>query len=454
MPGTPGGEIDFECKVRPRHHADQIESKIIRASDEEDAVSKLQSQGFLVVSVHARGDQGKRDFLTHLAGTVGLRESGTAKSEDAHSHQVERRVSGGRGRKRGKTSLVLFKSVTTRDLISFAIQLSALLQSGVPLIRALQIVQRGVRNSYFIEILEKFIGDLNHGLSFSYSLKSFSKVFPPVWINLVEIGEASGNLPQVLKEVAHYQESAQRVKGKVISAFFYPAVLSAVATGAIAFLLVYIVPKFQDIFSSHKTNLPALTQAVIFASDILRNYAPVVVLIFLALIAAVTMIIRTPGGRYGFDQFRLRMPLMGKLLLEVSIIRFARGLSTLLRSGVPILQALEISGKLAQNTVVEKVILDARLAVKGGQSLGEQLERNTLFPVFMTQLVSIGEESGELDRFLDIISNYYEESVDTFLSRLSTLLEPLLLVFMGAVIGTLVVAMFLPIIEISTGGVM
>jgi type IV pilus assembly protein PilC len=337
-------------------------------------------------------------------------------------------------------------------LIFFAVQLATLLKAGIALLRALEIIRRGTANAYFQKIIKELGQDVSGGAPLSAGLEKHRKVFPWVWINLVKVGEATGKLPEVLEEVAHYQEASERIKSKVISAFFYPGILTVAVIAALTFLLIFIVPKFAEIFQSQNMPLPAITQVVIAASNALRFHFPYVVAFVVILVLGVRFLKRTPAGRISYDHFRLNLPIFGDLLVQVGVVRFSRSLATLLKAGVQILQGLEISGKLVENRFIEDKLKDVALAVRSGQGLGVQLEYKKIFPVFMTQLVSVGEESGQLERFLDLIANFYEDRVDTFLTRLAMLLEPILLLFMGGVIGTIVVSMFLPIIELSTGG--
>ena len=292
---------------------------------------------------------------------------------------------------------------------------------------------------------------VSEGGSFSSALRHYPKVFPWIWVNLVEVGEATGKLPECLEEVAHYQEAAARMAGKVVTAFFYPGILAVAVTGALTFLLVAIIPKFSTIFSEHHMQLPALTRAVVAVSDVVRTRFPWVAGFGVAAVIAFVWTSKVRSVKLVYDQIVLKIPIMGDILMQVSVIRFTRSLGTLLRAGVQILQSLEISGRLVGNVFIEAGITRVAEAVRSGQGLGVQLESRKIFPVFMTQLVAVGEESGQLDRFLSLLSDYYEEQVDTFLARLTTLLEPIMLVFMGSVIGTIVISMFLPIIDLSTG---
>lgn len=410
----------------------------------EEVIQKLHREGYLVINAeHFTGGQG--GLLWKL---IGRRRAITPESPLGTEGEKSdfSLLAGGKSVSRFQ----LFGHVSARELISFAVQLSALLKAGVPLIRSLQVVQKGTKNKYFKSVFGNLIEQVSGGFSLSHAIGEYRNVFPSVWMNLVEVGEASGNLPNVLDEIAHYQEAIQRIKSKVISALFYPSILILFATCAVGFLLLKIIPKFEEIFVSLNAKLPTITEWVIIASKLLRNYFPIFIVLIVAGIVGAIFANRTKTGKVIFDFLKLQLPIMGQLILQVSIVRFTRSFRTLMKAGVPILQSLEIAGRLAENAVMEEAITEAREAIRGGRGLGVQLEAAGLFPVFMTQLVSVGEEAGELERFLEIIANYYEERVDTFLSRLSTMLEPLLLIVVGAVIGVIVVAMFLPIMEIST----
>lgn len=418
----------FECHVRPRDFPGQSKHMTLRARSKEEATQKLLERGFLVVSVRLQEKAQENLSRMFAAGVQAFKQ-------------------GSRG-----GGFSLFPHVTVREIIFFGVQLSTLLKAAVPLIRSLEIICRGVTNVYFQKVIRDILKTVSDGAPFSHALKRHPKVFPWIWVNLVEVGEATGKLPECLEEIGHYQESAERVKSKVTTAFFYPGILTVAVIGALTFLLLFVVPKFSEIFRVQKMELPFLTQVVVSISDVLRQQFPVVALLAILAAIGIAYTRKLPGFKLAYDTVILRAPVFGTILMQVSVVRFTRSLGTMMRSGVPILQALEISGRLVENRFIESGIKHVAQAVKGGQGLGVQLEARGIFPVFMTQLLSVGEESGQLEMFLDLLARYYEDQVDTFLVRLSTLIEPFLLIFMGAVIGTVVVSMFLPIIELSTRG--
>ncbi len=227
--------------------------------------------------------------------------------------------------------------------------------------------------------------------------------------------------------------------------------LGCSVTGAMIFLLVFIVPKFAAIFASQQMKLPLITQIVVAVSNVVRYKAWILVFFVVLAGVGITYLRKIPKMKIRIDMMSLGFPIFGTILMQVAVVRFSRSLGTMLRSGVQILQALEISGRLVENQFLESGVQQVALAIKGGQGLGSQLEARKLFPVFMTQLLSVGEESGQMEKFLTLLANYYEDQVDTFLARLTVMLEPILLVFMGGVIGTVVISMFLPIVALSTG---
>ncbi len=433
IPGSPQAnkfkepDLLFDCHVRLRDLPDQAKTLTLEAPNEEVAIQKLLAQGYVVIGVQEHG-----------------------KKKGGFQHALSKPSSS--DKEPGGGAFSFTNRVTTREAIFFAVQLSTLLKAGIPLLRSLEIIEKGISNLFFRQVIHDLRRKVSEGGTFSKALRSYPHVFPWIWVNLVEVGEATGKLPDCLEEIAHYQESAARIQSKVTTAFFYPGVLTAAVTGALIFLMLFIVPKFSSIFIAQKMPLPVLTQIVVAISDTLRMHFLWVAGIVAAAVIAFVYTSKVPSLKMSYDKMALGAPLFGPILIQVAVIRFTRSLGTLLRAGVQILQALEIAGRLVENMFLEAGIKRVAQQVRSGQGLGVQLEARKIFPVFMTQLITVGEESGQLDRFLALLSNYYEEQVDTFLTRLTTLLEPILLIFMGGVIGTIVIAMFMPIIDLSTKG--
>ena len=443
------GVQKFRCTVRKREDPEKVEILTREAATLEEALASLQANGYLVISIELFSEMQK-------AGVAGARGASFRFDLFRRKFQPQKVVETKMGEVAESSAkqerFLPFYRVGTRELISFAIQLATLLKSGIPLLNSLKIIHRGIQNRYFHRVLEELMADVSGGFPLHYGLRRHLRVFPPIWGNLVEVGEVSGTLVDVLEEIARYQEAAQRIKSKVISAFFYPAILLTMVTGAVVFLLVQIIPKFKEIFRGMDIKLPPLTEMVILASDILRNYSPFVILFLFTSFFVVRWVTRSRKGHLIVDSLFLKLPVFGNLILQVSIVRFARSLATLLKAGIPVLDALKTAAKLSENFLVGNLIEETHEGVKAGHGLGHQLEKSGLFPLFMTQLISVGEESGELVRFLSLVSNYYEERVDTFLGRLSTVIEPIMLVFVGAIVGTIVISIFLPLVSISTMG--
>lgn len=419
-----GEMIRFDCRVRSRQSPEDLETITVVAEDKEQALSKLHRDGYLVISIHESHE-----------GRGSSKKSGL----DLKAFKARRNF------------LSAFNTVTTRELIFFAMQLSTLLKAGVALLRALEILERGTANMMLAGVIKKMAKTVSEGRSLGEALREHPKVFPWLWTNLVEVGEMSGTLPEVLIEVSRYQEASEKIKGKVVSALFYPGILMTIAGAAVTFLLIFIVPKFAEIFKSQNMQLPVLTQMIVAVSYVIKNYAIFVVGFIAIIIYLIKLYASTPLGKISIGGFFLKAPLFGGFILEVSVVRFSRSLATLLHAGLPLIKSLETAAKLTGNAFLEKRILEAREAVTQGHGLGVQLESKKVFPIFMAQLISVGEETGEIESFLKMLSNYYEERVDQFLSRISVVIEPIMLVFMAAVIGTIVIGMFLPIVELSTG---
>ena len=393
-----------------RDRAGKLIDEVIEIASEEDLVNSLQAKGLLIISV-------------------------------GHAPEVKSKK---------KMARKYHSGVKPQDLIMFSRELATLLGSGVTLIKSLDILCKQIESQTLLRAVEQIKKDVEGGYTFQNALKKHDKIFSSFWINLVETGEASGHLPTSLDQVAVYLEESAELKRKIISALVYPMVLVGVAMAAIAIFLLKIVPIFADIFKGFDTKLPVLTQAVVAASNIVRKYFLIVLGIVIALTFLIRKYISTESGRWKFDELTLKLPIIGALMHEIATERFASGLGTLIKSGVPILHALEISEKTAGNKVIEKALRDVKLAVKEGKGMAQVMQDTNLFSPLVVQMVSVGEEIGELGKMLDRIAIFYKERVNTFVTRLTTMFEPLVLVFMGIVVGILVVAMFMPIFNISS----
>jgi type IV pilus assembly protein PilC len=342
--------------------------------------------------------------------------------------------------------------VKTMDLVVFARQLATMLDAGVTLFRSLEIICQQVESKALFRALEQMTKDLTKGLSFSKALAKHPKVFGQFWVSLVEVGEASGNLPVILEKLADYLEAKASFQSKVISAVLYPAVLLFVSVTALSFFAAVIVPKFSEIFVSMNIKLPPLTKLILAVFGFIRSKF---ILLFLGLVAIIFLFKRyvsTPAGRWQFEAAVLRIPVFGTFYRITVIERFASQLAILIESGVPILYALEISERMVISNHMSKVIEGIKNQVREGKLIAEPMSKSGFFTPMAVQMVLIGEETGELDKMLKKVAFFYQRDIETFVGRLSTLIEPMMLIFMGGVVGIIVISMFLPIFSLATGG--
>ena len=350
-----------------------------------------------------------------------------------------------------KISKIRFSSrVKNDDLCIFARQLGTLLNAGVPLLRSLSVLGKQISSLPLRSAVEKIKEDIQSGSTLRDALDKHPRVFTKFWVNLVGTGEASGQLPSVLEQIAQYFESSGELQRKVVSALIYPAILMTVCTGAILVFVIKIVPVFASMFASFGTELPEVTQFVVTLSDVLRKFANPFIILTPVAIFLLNRLLHTKKGRMFFDKIRLRLPIFGTLFRNIAIANFARGLGTMISSGVPILYALEIVTKTVGNSVIEEALEGVKDSVRDGKSIAEPLETSGIFPPMVVLMVNVGEETGELADMLKHVAVFYEERIAMVVDRLSSLLEPFMLVFMGGLVGFLVVAMFLPIFKLAT----
>jgi type IV pilus assembly protein PilC len=294
--------------------------------------------------------------------------------------------------------------------------------------------------------------NMEAGLSFHEAMAVHPKIFSDLWINLVESGEASGNLAIVLSRLAAYLEKAMEFKRKIISALIYPAILTVAGIGALLFLSIKIIPTFAEIFKSFNITLPFLTQLLVGVSAFLRKFMFLLVLSIAGIVFAFRKYIGTKPGRRSFENFKFKMPVFGEFFLALNIERFSSEMSTLLESGVPILYSLEISERSVDNLIMADIIRKIKEDVREGKPLRDSLERSSFFEPMVIQMVSIGEEIGELPQMFKRINSFYQEYCDMFLGRFVAMFEPFVLVFIGGIIGVMVIGMFLPIFKIANIG--
>lgn len=340
--------------------------------------------------------------------------------------------------------------VTLEDLILFSRQLATMLEAGVTLLKTLDVLSKQLESKTLFKAVEEMKHDISTGSSFREALAKHPKIFSDFWIHIVETGEASGALPVVLAQLANYLEADAATRRKITSAMVYPAVLISLVMASLAVFTIWIIPIFASVFENFNIELPGITSLVINFSNALRKYFLVLCGLGFAAITLIGRYVRTPQGRWQFDQLKFKIPGLAFLFQRIAIERFASGLGTLIESGVPILYGLDIVAKAVDNKVMEKAVMEVRDSVRQGKGMAKPLERSGVFTPMVVQMVAVGEEIGELGKMLRKVSEFYKEHIATTLGRLTTLVEPLVLVFMGVVVGVLVVAMFLPIFQLAT----
>lgn len=344
---------------------------------------------------------------------------------------------------------ILENRVTERDLVLFVRQFATMIDAGLPLVQCLDILQQQQEGKGLKKILKKVKKDVEEGASFTDAIKKHPRAFDSLFVNLVAAGEMGGILDVILGRLSEYIEKRATLKKKVKSALTYPGIIVTIAVVVMAVILIYVIPVFAGLFRDAGVSLPPLTLFVMTLSDFAIRFFYWIIIGFGLLIYAVRRLRRTPRGRMATDRLLLRFPVFGMLLRKVAVARFARTLGTLLASGVPILDALDIVAGSAGNAVIEQAIRESRTAIAEGRSVAEPLEETKVFPGMVTQMISVGEATGALDRMLEKIADFYDEEVDITVDSLTALLEPLLLVFLGVTIGGLLIAMYMPIFQIA-----
>jgi type IV pilus assembly protein PilC len=344
------------------------------------------------------------------------------------------------------------KKVKTTDLLIFTRQLSTIVSAGLPLMQGLDILAEQTDDPNFAKIIDAVGQEVESGETFSDALRKYSKAFPDLYISMVRSGEASGDLDGVLIQLADYLEASEELKRRIKSAMTYPVVAFGMIILIASALIIWVVPQFASIFTALGGTLPAPTRILIAVSGFLRSWygAPLIVVSIIAAWFGVKAYGQTESGRFQLDVLKLRMPVFGNLLRKVAISRFTRTLSTLTRSGVNILQALEIVERTAGNEVYAKAIREAADSVRNGDTLADPLARAEVFPAMVTRMIAVGEKTGALEIMLMKISDFYDSEVRALVDSLTSLIEPILIGLMGIVVGGIVIALFMPILQLSS----
>ena len=340
-------------------------------------------------------------------------------------------------------------SVSLKDLQVFTRQFAVLVGAGVPIVQSLEAMSRGARSPGMTRILQGVCQDVERGRRLAESLSSRPAVFDRLYVNLVRAGEEGGVLETVLNRLAEYIETSVKLRGKVKGALFYPMAIVAVAIIVIGFIMVFVVPKMSAMFLQSGQELPALTLLVINMSNFFQSYWYIIIAIMVAIPLAVKTYYDTDDGRKVLDAVFIEVPVFGDLIKKNAIARFSRTLSTLLSSGVRIIDALDISSATAGNWMIEKALIETKEAVSRGKTLAEPLAKIPYFPNMVTQMISIGEQTGNIDQMLAKVADFYEDEVVNATDAMTSLLEPILMVVLGGVIAVIVIAMYLPIFNMA-----
>ena len=377
----------------------------LNADDRDAAITQLRSQGITVATIEER----KR-----------------------------RKAFGGRKQK-----------ITEKDLVVFTRQFATMIDAGLPLVQCLEILSTQADNKTLGKLLTDVRMDVESGMTYADALKKHPKVFDNLYSNMVRAGEVGGMLDTILQRLAKAMEKSVKLKTQVKSAMVYPAAIIGVAIVVVAVLMVWVIPIFARMFTDFGGSLPALTQLVISISNFMQKY---IIFIAAAMGGGLWLLKRyygTPPGRLKIDTMALKLPVIGDLVRKISVARFTRTFGTLIQSGVPIMDALEIVARTAGNLVVENAIMAARTSVGEGKTLAEPIGKTGVFPPMVVQMISVGEATGALDTMLSKIADFYDEEVDAAVAALTSLLEPTLMVFLGTIIGFIVIAMYLPIFKMA-----
>ena len=409
----------------------------IEAPNQAQAVAKVRGQGLFPTAI----------------GTVGGNEGGSAPAAAAPGAKkpaAGSKKGGGKMSMEIKMPKFLRGKVKQRDLTTLTRQLATLVDAGLPLLRGLHVLQRQTPNAALKDALTGMCEAVESGSTFSESLQNYPKIFNDLYINMVRAGEAGGVLEVVLNRLAEFAEKAERIKNKVKGAMVYPIVVFFAAIGITGFLLVAVIPKFKDIFNDllEGKPLPAITQFVMTASNVVMHNGLMVLGAVVALVVLFKIFAKTKTGSYFLDVAKLKAPMFGSLVRRTAIARMTRTLGTLLASGVPVLQALVIVRDTTGNAVISRAIQKVHDSVKEGESMTAPMAESKVFPPMVISMVEVGEETGALSDMLTRIADTYDDEVDNAVAGLTSVIEPLMIIILAVIVGTIVIAMFMPMIQI------
>lgn len=342
--------------------------------------------------------------------------------------------------------------ISNDDIVVFSRQLSTLLGAGVTILKSLDIISKQTASRKFYDVIIDLERTMENGLSFNEAIAKHPKVFSELWINLVESGEASGNLAVVLNRLASYLERRAEFKRKIVSSLMYPMILMLASIGALLFLTIKIVPTFAELFRGFGAKLPLVTVMLIMVSEFLRKFFVLIIIITGVSFFLLKQYINTKDGRRNFERMQYSLPVFGEFFRSLIVERFSSEMSTLIESGVPLLYSLEITEHSVSNLIMADIVHKVKDEVREGKPLSSSLDKSEFFEPLVVQMIAVGEEIGELPQMFKRINAFYQEYTETFLTRLTALFEPMMLIFMGGVIGLMVVGMFLPIFQLAQIG--
>jgi len=387
--------------------------------------------------------KGYRDADNPKALRAALRRDGVLLTLAAEENERKQKA------KRDIKLFEVFRQPTQSDVAVMTRQLATLVRAGIPLVESLNSLTETVQNEVLMRIITRVRESVNEGIPFSKSLSEYPKVFPTLYVNMVAAGEASGTLEAVLERLADFMEGQARLKGKVFAALAYPVLMMVIGSVLVGVLMIAVVPKVTSIFENLGRALPWYTNLLIFVSRTLANWWWLILALIVIAVVTFRRWVATPGGRMRWDTFVLRVPIFGALNLLIAVARFSRTLSTLLNSGVQLLTAMQIGRNVLGNAQLQKVVDGVIEAIREGESIADPLKRSRAFPPMMTNMIAVGERSGQLEEMLDNVSRAYEAEVDTRVVALTSLLEPLMIVLLGGVVGFIAMAILMPLIQMN-----
>ena len=340
--------------------------------------------------------------------------------------------------------------IKEKNVVVFCRIFSTMINAGLPLIQCLDLLAQQEQNKAFSKIIRSVKEDIEGGTSLTNALKKYPKIFDDLFVNLIAAGEAGGILDVILERLSNYMEKAMKLKSRVKGAMTYPAAVLVISLSVVALLLLKVIPVFKKMFESMGGQLPGPTQFLITVSEFTQHYFLYIIAVIVVIYIAFSRFYKTDKGRWIVDSLVLKTPIFGELLKKVAVAKFSRTLSTMMSSGVPILEGLAIVSKTSGNVIVENALLKTRQSIAEGRSIAEPLEETGIFPPMVVQMISVGEATGALDSMLNKIAIFYDDEVDVAVDAMTALLEPVMMVFLGGVVGGMIIAMYLPIFKLAS----